>query len=185
MLVGMRGDCLACGKMKDQASLYAERSPFASGACMRFRSHFRKWHLDCCGVQKMGGLCRKQTPAAVGLCTSAFKTAQEIATPTHAPQRTESKSTSANMENMLGRRLLTASLFGGVSEELTGEQSKLDMELQTLVKHAKVCREVSRDEIVAQVIEVAKKYPDIVDLQPLDGGPRRSFKSGGKNKSAG
>jgi hypothetical protein len=47
------------------------------------------------------------------------------------------------------------------------------------------CLAVSRDGIVAQVIEVAKKYPDIVDLQLLDGGPRPSFKSGGKNKSAG
>jgi hypothetical protein len=54
---------------------------------------------------------------------------------TRALQRTESKSIPANMNDMPGRRLLTASLFGGLSEELTGEQSKLDMELQTLVKH--------------------------------------------------
>jgi hypothetical protein len=104
---------------------------------------------------------------------------------TRALQRTESKPIPANMNDMPGRRLLTASLFGGLSEELTGEQSKLDMELQTLVKHARACRESSRDEIVAQVIEVAKKYPEIVDLQSFDGGSRPSFESGWKDKSAG
>jgi hypothetical protein len=30
---------------------------------------------------------------------------------------------------------------------------------------------MSRDNIIAQVLEVAKKYPEIVNLQSLGGGP--------------
>jgi hypothetical protein len=76
------------------------------------------------------------------------------------------------MDDMPGRRLLTASLFGaGVSDELTRDQSELARDLQILIEQARSHREMSRDNIIAQVLEAAKRYPEIVNLQSLGGGP--------------
>jgi hypothetical protein len=84
----------------------------------------------------------------------------------------DSMPTPANMDDITGRRLLTASLFGGgVSDELTHDQSELERDLQSLIEQARSRREMSRDNIIAQVLEVAKKYPEIVNLQSLGGGP--------------
>jgi hypothetical protein len=76
------------------------------------------------------------------------------------------------MDDMPGRRLLTASLFGaGFSDELTRDQSELARDLQILIEQARSHREMSRDNIIAQVLEAAKRYPEIVNLQSLGGGP--------------
>jgi hypothetical protein len=94
--------------------------------------------------------------------------------------------TPADMDDIPGRRLLSASLFGGgVSDELTRDQSELDKELQTLVEQARSHRKMSRGEVVAQVIKVAKKYPGIVNLQSLGHGPEPFVACGGSEQPEG
>lgn len=71
------------------------------------------------------------------------------------------------MDETPGRRLLLKDLFGSMLDEVTQDQLMLHRDLQELIERARAHNETDCKAVVNQVIEIARRHSNVVDLTSL------------------